>query len=129
MDRRMKILLASVFISCLPHLILAQGPVLIGGGTTHPQPVMGGLGSPRVVVTKVVFRQEVNPLNPYATASLNCGTETPLVSEVAVASYSSSQQRCADTYRFSPSLCSKASVIYFGRGESCQRGYSFRHQR
>lgn len=128
MDHRMRTFLASAFISCLPQLLLAQGPVLIGGGSTHPQPVMGWHNSPRVVVTKVVFRQEVNPLNPYAVASLNCGNETPLVSQVAVASYSSGQH-CAENYRMSRSYRATSSAIYFGRGESCQRGYSFRHQR
>lgn len=129
MDRRMKTLIVSAFITCLAELVPAQGPVLIGGGSTHPQPVMGGHSSPRVVVTKVVFRQTVNPLNPYATASLNIGTEAPLVSEVAVATYSPWRPNCNDTYRFTRSHYSTPSVVYFGRGESCQRGYAFRNHR
>jgi len=122
----MKTLIASAFIACLPQLLLGQDSVLIGGGSTQPRPVMRGHGSVRVVVTKVVFHQD-NPLNPYATAGLNYGTEAPLVSQVAVASYSPSYHRCADTYRSSHSYRPPSSVIYFGRGESCQRSYSYRH--
>jgi hypothetical protein len=125
----MKTLAALAFSTLLPQLLLGQGPVLIGGGSTHPQAVMGGHSSPRVVVTKVIFRQEVNPLNPYAAASLNCGPETPHISQVAVASYSPADPLCASTYRICPPRHTARSVIYFGRGESCQRGYAFSRPR
>lgn len=127
----MKTFLLSSLLVAFPAVLLAQGPVMIGGGTTSPQPVMGMRTSTRTVITRVVFTQDVNPLNPYATASMNVGAEAPVVSEVAVSTYTPVHysSACYDSSPHYRSACASSPVIFFGRGESCRRGYAFARHR
>lgn len=140
------ILDSQIAMKTLPSLLMlfgfvsvasAQGPVMIGGGSTKPRPVVYSHGGGRTVLTRVVFRQEINPLNPYASTSLNAGAEEPYITEIVTSVGSSTLplicRRSYDCLEVVPShrdQCSRTSpVIYLGRNHACQRNYSFTYRR
>lgn len=87
------------------------------------------------MITRVVFRQEVNPLNPYASTTLNCGSEEPFVTEVATSTCLTPRHayRAYDCFNplpaHRPACTIRPSVIFFGRSESWRHGYAFTHPR
>lgn len=135
---KMKTILSLVTWAGLTGVAFAQGPVLIGGGATSPRPVLHSHTGSRTVVTRVIFRQEVNPLNPYASNALNCGSDEPHVSEVAtvyspVGRFGKWRYGCDNAFPPQRSACTmQSSVIFVGRSGGCRRSnssYSFLHAR
>jgi hypothetical protein len=120
----------------LPCLVLAflthaQEPVLIGGGSTRPQPVMGYSQPYKVVIKQPRLRQS-KPGCIMVASTLATGCDKGYRRTVAQAScwpaYPTSTgfgcyKSYQNSYRASP------TVIYFGGGEAAARGYSFRHRR
>lgn len=126
----MNAIVSCVSIIALATVATAHGQVMIGGGTTPPRPVLHAQGSSRTIITRVVFRQEVNPLNPYASNTLNCGADEPHVSEIATSvylppSYHSSQYNgCTEKQRRWCNSSSVVPVLLSGRS-TCQRNSAF----
>lgn len=105
----------------------AQEPVLIGGGSTRPQPVMDyfpptpvAVNPPALQYVRIRYDYEASSVPVGAVSS--CATPTPCGSTY---SYPSSYT----TYPRYHQGCAQPSVIFFGRGEAARRGYNFRHSR
>jgi hypothetical protein len=113
----------------------AQEPVMIAGGSTPPTAVMSQavaqpVAQPAAYPVTVVYQQPVVyvPAAPVVVG----GTCAPYPARNVV--YFGGANSCyyANGYSggyYRPDCGYSPSVIYFGRGEACQRGYAFRHFR
>src|SRR6266536_2407291 len=116
----------------------AQEPVILAGGSTPPTPVMATLAGPAPTM----------PLMPVACPGpivhLACPGQFayPQAGQVVSGGYYNAPNVVyfggpnSCYYNSYPGDCyrpgctySSSSVIYFGRGEACERGYAFRHYR
>jgi hypothetical protein len=121
--------------------LAAQEPVMIAGGSAPPRAVMSsGAAQPApqpaaYAAVPVVYQQPVVYV-PAGPAMVNGayapGACAPYPARNVV--YFGGPNSCyyANGYSSSyyrPDCAYSPSVIYFGRGEACQRGYAFRHYR
>lgn len=103
----------------------AQEPVLIGGGTTRPQPVMDYTPPPAPAVpvaTHVRVRYE------YEASSVPITSGSCAPRPACDSSYTTYPAYPRNSY-YPAAGCASPSIIYFGRGEAARRGYSFRARR
>jgi hypothetical protein len=114
------VMLATALIS------VAQEPVLIAGGPTPPT----ALGVPGASAEYAVPGACVAPVPcaPAGQVVLATGYQSP-----NVVYFGGPNSLYYNTYNRDYSRPSfsgySATVVYFGRGEACQRGYAFRHYR
>ena len=120
-------------LPCLTVAFLthAQEPVLIGGGSTRPQPVMGYSQPYKIIIKQPVLRQ----------TKAGCVMVASTLAEGCDKGYrrAAAQSSCWPAYpastgfgyykTYQNSGCASPTVIYFGGGEAAARGYSFRHRR
>lgn len=108
----------------------AQEPVLIAGGSTPPSPVMAAVTlvqQPVAYAVPIVYPTPV-ACSPAVQVVSGGYYNAPNVVYFGGPNSCYSSTYPGDYYRPGCSYYS-SSVIYFGRGEACQRGYSFRHPR
>lgn len=122
---RNPILPATVLILSSILWVGAQEPVLIAGGSTPPTAVMGSLAIQPVaqsVPVTVVYQQPVvySPTVPIVAGAV-CSPPNVI--------YFGGPNRCYPGGYSRPNCSYNPSVIYFGRGEACQRGYAFNYPR
>jgi hypothetical protein len=105
---------------------VAQEPVLIAGGSTPPQPVMGPMLAPAGPIP-VSYAAPVAYVRPVQIVSGGYYSAPNVI-------YFGGPNSCY--YNTYPGGCYRPgcsyyspSVIYFGRGEACERGYAFRYPR
>src|SRR5262249_12720827 len=111
----------------------AQEPVLIAGGSTPPTPIM--VTQPAAAVSAVpavpvVYVPVMAPPVVYAppVQIVSGGYVNP-----PTVIYFGGPNSCYNASFYGgycrPGCSYSPSVIYFGRGEACQRGYAFTHPR
>jgi hypothetical protein len=115
---------------------VGQAQVMIAGGSTPPTPVMG-------VATTAGCR---TPTAVPVTGAVPVAYAAPVAYVPAVQVVSGGYYNAPNVVYFGgPNSCYSStypggyyrpgcsyyssSVIYFGRGEACERGYAFRHRR
>ena len=108
---------------CLP----AQEPVLIAGGSTPPTAVMGSVSYQPVAYPVAVVYQPPVVYLPAVPVVAGGAYSAPNVIYFGGPNSCYSSGHHGGYYR--PDCAYSPSVIYFGRGEACQRGYAFRHPR
>jgi hypothetical protein len=124
----MKTIFPAVVLATIASALMsvAQEPVLIAGGPTPPT----ALGVPAVSAEYAVPVACATPVAcaPVGQVVLATGYQAPNVVYFGGPNslYYNTYNR--DYSRPSFSGCSP-TVVYFGRGEACQRGYAFRHYR
>jgi hypothetical protein len=111
------------------HYVTAQ--VLIAGGSTPPTPVMGSMAAqPAVAPVTVVYQQ---PVVYVPTAPRLVGGCSPAPNVIYFGGPNSGyayNSGCGYASGYGRSGCGyNPAVVYFGRGEACQRGYAFSHPR
>ncbi len=115
----------------LAFLTHAQEPVLIGGGSTRPQPVMGYSQPYKIIIKQPVLRQtKAGCVMVAGTLAAGCdkGYRRAVGRSSGWTAYpASTGSGYYKTYQNSG--CASPTVIYFGGGEAAARGYSFRHRR
>jgi hypothetical protein len=106
---------------------VAQEPVLIGGGSAPITPIVvnqPAVAAPTVPVMYMPMPVAMVPAYPAACAQpLVYGGNCTPPNVIYFGGPNSYYNNCRPVCTYSP------SVIYFGRGEACQRGYAFRHPR
>src|SRR5688572_23651344 len=124
----MKTIFPAVVLATITSALMsvAQEPVLIAGGPTPPT-ALGLPAAPAEYAVPVGCATPV-PCAPVGQVVLATGYQAPNVVYFGGPNslYYNTYNR--DYSRPSFSGCSP-SVVYFGRGEACQRGYAFRHYR
>jgi hypothetical protein len=108
--------------------VSAQEQVLIAGGSTPPTAVMGSAAyqpaaQPAAYPVAVVYQPQV----VYVPVVAGGACSAPNVIYFGGPNSCYSRDYRGGYYR--PDCAYSPSVIYFGRGEACQRGYAFRHPR
>ena len=119
--------LASIVLGAIAQ---AQEPVMIAGGSTPPTPVMAQAAAPVAAVPMVpVMYVPVMPV-PVAYAPPVQIVSGGYINPPNVIYFGGPNSYYNGTYAgvYRPS-CYSPSVIYFGRGEACQRGYAFTYPR
>src|SRR5262245_35949794 len=134
LSRRTMPLMRTTFFIALFSLLaiavrsVAQEPVLIAGGSTPPQPVMGAMLAPAAPVPiPVACAAPVVYVRPVQVVSGGYYSAPNVI-------YFGGPNSCY--YNTYPGGCYRPgcsyyspSVIYFGRGRACERGDAFRHLR
>src|SRR5262245_57609976 len=119
--------IASVSLPALARPSAAREPVLIAGGSTPPQPVMGAMLAPAAPVPIPVAGAPVVYVRPVQVVSGGYYSAPNVIyfggpNSCYYNTYPGGYYRSGCSY-YSP------SVIYFGRGRACERGDAFRHLR